>query len=199
MKDAAKPRTSGNCSRGKRASPQRQKGSSSPAQKGPEKENLEHPSKRRVNIKNPHPYSPEIIQEFMYQKKEERKKKDLEEKKSLVQATELRNKRLQEVYRKQKEAVGRKTCSDQMQKLTSKTAKGSPPGKHEQEQTSGGIPERSFMAWVDKTSWTLLNEDHRGRNQLKAVQPPKSREASASPATPESEWTALPQPGIHLS
>lgn len=133
MKDGTKPRTSGNCSRRKSASPQRQKGSCSPAQKESEKENLKHPSKRRVNIKKPHPYSPEIIQEFMYQKKEERKKKSLEEKKSLVQATELRNKRLQEIYRKQREAVGRKTCSDQMQKLMSKTtsAKRSPQGKRE--------------------------------------------------------------------
>ncbi|XP_062497462.1 coiled-coil domain-containing protein 187 isoform X2 [Pezoporus occidentalis] len=195
MKDGAKPRTSGNCSRGKSASPQRQKGSSSPAQKESEKENLKHPSKRRVNIKKPHPYSPEIIQEFMYQKKEERKKKSLEEKKSLVQATELRNKRLQEVYRKQREAVGRKTCSDQMQKLMGKTAsaKGSPQGKREQEQTTGGIPERSFTAWVDKTSWTLLSEDHTSRSQLKAVQSPKTREASASPATPESKcWFVSP-------
>ncbi|XP_061208416.1 coiled-coil domain-containing protein 187 isoform X2 [Neopsephotus bourkii] len=195
MKDGAKPRSSGNSSSGKSASPQRQKGSSSPAQKESKKENLKHPSKRRVNIKKPHPYSPEIIQEFMYKKKEERKKKSLEEKKSLVQATELRNKRLQEVYRKQREAVGRKTCSDQMQKLMGKTAsaKGSPQGKREREQTTGGIPERSFMAWVDKTSWTLLSEDHTSRSQLKAVQSPKTREASASPATPESKcWFVSP-------
>ncbi|KAM4647190.1 LOW QUALITY PROTEIN: coiled-coil domain-containing protein 187 [Amazona ochrocephala] len=194
VKGGAKPRTSGNCSRGESASPQRQRGSSSSAQKESEKENLKNPSKR-VNIKKPHPYSPEIIQEFMYQKKEERKKKRLEEKKSLVQATELRNKRLQEVYRKQREAVGGKTCSDQMQKLMGKpaSAKGSPQGKREREQTTGGIPERSFMAWVDKTSWNLLNEDHRGRNQLKAVQSPKTREASASPATPESKcWFVSP-------
>ncbi|KAM8995400.1 coiled-coil domain-containing protein 187 [Ara ararauna] len=195
MKGGAKPRTSGNCSRGESASPQRQKGSSSSAQRESEKENLKHPSKRRVNIKKPHPYSPEMIQEFMYQKKEERKKKSLEEKKSLAQARELRNKRLQEVYRKQREAVGRKTCSDQMQKLMGRTAsaKGSPQGKRERKQTTGGIPERSFMAWVDKTSWTLLSEDHRGRNQLKAVQSPKTREASASPAMPESKcWFVSP-------
>ncbi|XP_065551501.1 centrosome-associated protein 350-like [Lathamus discolor] len=195
MKDGAMPRTSRNSSRGKSASPQRQKSLNSTAQKESEKENLKHSSKRRVNIKKPHPYSPEIIQEFMYQKKEERKKKSLEEKKSLVQATELRNKRLQEVYRKQREAVGRKTCSDQMQKLTGKTAsaKGCPQSKHEREQTTAGIPERSFTAWVDKTSWTLLSEDYTSRSQLKAVQSLKTREASASPATPESKcWFVSP-------
>ncbi|KAM9271259.1 coiled-coil domain-containing protein 187 [Morus bassanus] len=196
MKDGAKASSSGNCSRGKSTSPQRQKGSSSPTQKGSEKENIKHPSKRRVNIKKPHPYSPEIVQEFMYQKNEERKKKSLEEKKSLVQAMEIRNKRLQEVYRKQKEAIGKKMCSDQTRKLIGETAsaKGSPQCKLEREETSGGILERSFMAWVDKTSCTLLSKDHRGRNQLlDTVQSPKERVALASPAPLESEcWLLSP-------
>lgn len=139
MKDGAKPSTSGNSSRGKCTSPQRQKGSSSPAQKGSGKENLKHPSKRRVNIKKAHPYSSEVVQEFMYRKNEERKKKNLEEKKSLVQAMELRNKRLQEVYRKQKAAIGKKTCSDQVHKLIRETtsAKESPPCKLEQVSHNG--------------------------------------------------------------
>ncbi|KAM6047538.1 coiled-coil domain-containing protein 187 [Theristicus caerulescens] len=196
MKDGAKPSSSGNCSRGKSTSPQRQKGSSSPAQKGSEKENLKHPSKRRVNIKKLCPYSPEIVQEFMYRKNEERKKKRLEEKKSLVQAAEMRNKRLQEVYRKQKEVIGKKTYSDQTHKLIRETAsaKGSPQCKLEQEQTSGGILERSFIAWVDKTSSTLLSKDHRGRNQLLGtVQSPKKRAALASPTPLESEcWFLSP-------
>ncbi|KAM6237719.1 coiled-coil domain-containing protein 187 isoform 3-T3 [Spheniscus humboldti] len=196
MKDGAKPSSSGNCSRGKNTSSQRHKGSSSPAQKGSEKENLKHPSKRRVNIKKPHLYSPEIVQEFMYRKNEERKKKSLEEKKSSVQAMEMRNKRLQEVYRKQKEAIGKKTSSDQTCKLIGVTAsaKESPQCKLEQEQTSGGILERSFTAWVDKTSCTLLSKDHRGRNQLlDTVQLPKKRAALASPAPLESEcWFLSP-------
>lgn len=128
-KGGAKPSSSENCSRGKSASPQRQKGPSNPAQKGAEKENLKHPSKRRMNIKKRHPYSPEIVQEFMYRKNEERKKKILEEKRSLVQAMEMRNKRLQEVYRKQKEAVGKKGCSDQPHKLI-----GEPPSAKESPQ-----------------------------------------------------------------
>ncbi|NXV86816.1 CE350 protein, partial [Calonectris borealis] len=158
MEDGAKLSSSGNCSRRKSTS-RRQKGSSSSAQKGSEKENLKHSSKRRVNIKKPHPYSSEIVQEFMYQKNEERKKKSLEEKKSSVQAMEMRNKRLQEVYRKQKEAIGKKTSSDQMCKFIRETAsaKENPQCELEQEQTSGGILERSFMAWVDKTSCTLLS------------------------------------------
>ncbi|KAM6048045.1 coiled-coil domain-containing protein 187 [Chlamydotis macqueenii] len=196
MKAGVQPSSSGNGSRGKRTSPQRQKCSSSPPQKGPEKENLKHPLKRRVNIKKPHPYSPEIVQEFMYQKNEERKKKSLEEKKSLVQAMETRNKRLQEVYRKQKEAIGRKTCSDKIRKLIAETtsAKESPQCKLEQEPSSGGILRRSFMAWVDKTSCTPLSEDQRDRNQLlETVQSPKKRAALASPAPLECEcWFLSP-------
>ncbi|XP_033374376.1 coiled-coil domain-containing protein 187 isoform X4 [Parus major] len=157
MKDGAKPSTSGSCSRGKSASPQRPKGS--------EKENLKQPSKRRVNLKKPHPYSPESVQEFMHQKKAERKKKLLEDKKSLAQAVEMRKKRLQEVYRKQKEAIGKKSCPDEMHKPIRKTcsAKGNPQCEFEQEQTSGGVLEKSFMAWVDETSSLLPPEDHRSR------------------------------------
>ncbi|XP_014798226.1 PREDICTED: centrosome-associated protein 350-like [Calidris pugnax] len=190
MKDRAKPSSSGNCCRGKSASPQRQKGSSSPAQKGSEKENLKYPSRRRLNIKKPHPYSPEIVQEFMYRKKEERRKKSLEEKKSLVQATEMRNKRLQEVYRKQKEAIGKKIRSDQLCRLIRETAsaKGSPQCKLEQEHTNGGILESNFKACVDKPPCILLSKDHRSRNQLLyTAQSPKKRAELASPAPLESE------------
>nr|XP_013801139.1 PREDICTED: centrosome-associated protein 350-like [Apteryx mantelli mantelli] len=179
-----------NCSRGKSTSPQRWKGSRSPAQKGSEKENLNRPSKRRANVKRPHPYSPEIIQEFMYRKNAERKKKNLEEKKSLVQALEMRNKRLQEVYRKQKEAFGKKTCSDQTHKFIKETASAeeSPQYKREQKQPSSGTLERSFMAWVHKTSHTLLSKEPRSRDLLaKTIRPAKKREALASPAPPESE------------
>ncbi|XP_064324564.1 centrosome-associated protein 350-like isoform X2 [Phalacrocorax carbo] len=139
IKDGAKPSSSGNCKRGENISPQRQKGSSSPARKGSEKENLKHPSKRRASTKKPHPYSPEIVQEFMYQKNEERKKKILEEKKSLVQAMEIRNKRLQEVYRKQQEAIGKKMCSDKTRKLIGEkaSAKESPQCKLEQVSHKG--------------------------------------------------------------
>ncbi|XP_068011971.1 coiled-coil domain-containing protein 187 isoform X3 [Melanerpes formicivorus] len=196
MKDGTMTSSSGNCSRGKSTSPQRQKGSSSPAQTRAEKENLKHPSKRRVNVKKPHPYSPEAVQEFMSRKSAERKKKHLEEKKSLVQAMEVRNKRLQEVYRKQKEAVRKKARSGQKHKLIMATdsTQESPQCKPDQKQTSGGIPERSFLAWVDKTSHTLLSADHRGRNHLlESVQSPKKREELTSPAALESEcWFLSP-------
>lgn len=109
IKAGAKPGSSGKCS----TSPQGWKGSNSPLQKGSEKENLKHLSKRRVNVRKPHPYSPEVVREYIHRKNKERKKKKLEEKKSLMEAMEMRNKRLQEVYRKQREAVGKKTRSEQ--------------------------------------------------------------------------------------
>nr|XP_012421430.1 PREDICTED: uncharacterized protein LOC101386714 [Odobenus rosmarus divergens] len=52
-----------------------------------------------------HPYSTEVLQEFMRQKTLARQRQALEEKASAVRALELRNQRLQEVYRKQREAV----------------------------------------------------------------------------------------------
>ncbi|XP_027742937.1 coiled-coil domain-containing protein 187 [Empidonax traillii] len=97
--------------------------------------------------------SPEIVREFMQRKKEERKKKLLEEKKSLVEAAEVRKKRLQEVYRKQKEAVGKKSHPIKVHKFTGKTApaKGDPQCEFEQKDakpsskgwTPGFSPQRS--------------------------------------------------------
>ncbi|XP_053523616.1 coiled-coil domain-containing protein 187 [Artibeus jamaicensis] len=51
------------------------------------------------------PYSPESLREFMRQKALVRRQQALEEKVSAVRALELRNQRLQDVYRKQREAV----------------------------------------------------------------------------------------------
>lgn len=70
----------------------------------------------------------------MYRKKAERKKNLLKEKKSLAQAAEMRKKRLQELYRKQKEAIGKKPCPDEMHKPIGKTgsAKGNPQCELEQ-------------------------------------------------------------------
>lgn len=52
-----------------------------------------------------HPHSAETLREFMRQKTLARRRQALEEKASAVRALELRNQRLQEVYRKQREAV----------------------------------------------------------------------------------------------
>ncbi|XP_029776621.1 coiled-coil domain-containing protein 187 isoform X4 [Suricata suricatta] len=52
-----------------------------------------------------HPHSSESLREFMRQKTLARRRQALEEKASAVRALELRNQRLQDVYRKQREAV----------------------------------------------------------------------------------------------
>ncbi|XP_053775335.1 coiled-coil domain-containing protein 187 isoform X3 [Desmodus rotundus] len=51
------------------------------------------------------PYSPESLREFMRQKALARRQQALEEKAAAVQALELRNQRLQDIYRKQREAI----------------------------------------------------------------------------------------------
>ncbi|XP_038471159.1 coiled-coil domain-containing protein 187 isoform X2 [Canis lupus familiaris] len=52
-----------------------------------------------------HPYSSEALREFMHQKSLARQQQAMKEKASAVRALELRNQRLQDVYRKQREAV----------------------------------------------------------------------------------------------
>ncbi|XP_077609296.1 coiled-coil domain-containing protein 187 [Crocuta crocuta] len=52
-----------------------------------------------------HPHSSESLREFMRQKTLARRRQALEEKASAVRALELRNQRLQDVYRKQREAI----------------------------------------------------------------------------------------------
>ncbi|XP_041581163.1 coiled-coil domain-containing protein 187 [Vulpes lagopus] len=52
-----------------------------------------------------HPYSSEALREFMHQKSLARRQQAMKEKASAVRALELRNQRLQDIYRKQREAV----------------------------------------------------------------------------------------------
>nr|XP_032623477.1 coiled-coil domain-containing protein 187 [Chelonoidis abingdonii] len=184
MKAGIKPR---NCHRGKSASLPRSKGSNSPGQKVSEKESI----KKRVNVGKAHAYSPEEVHEFMHRKVEERKKKNLEEKKSLKQARETRAQRLQELYRKQKEAFAKKSCSGVAQALN----RGSVPAtqgsqyKLAQEQTMKRSLERNFMEWVHKTSCALLRSEEQGSSDLhpKTTQPPQATETFDFPSSLASE------------
>ncbi|XP_030391706.1 centrosome-associated protein 350-like isoform X2 [Gopherus evgoodei] len=176
-----------NCHGGKSASLPRSKGSNSPGQKVSEKESI----KKRVNVGKAHAYSPEEVHEFMHRKVEERKKKNLEEKKSLKQARETRAQRLQELYRKQKEAFAKKSCSGVAQALN----RGSIPAtqgswyKLAQEQTMKRSLERNFMEWVHKTSCALLRNEEQGSSDLhpKTTQPPKATETFDFPSSLASE------------
>uniref|UniRef100_A0A6I8PNM7 Coiled-coil domain containing 187 n=1 Tax=Ornithorhynchus anatinus TaxID=9258 RepID=A0A6I8PNM7_ORNAN len=82
------------------------------------KENILQPPNKRINRGPTHRYTREEVQEFMNQQIAQRKRKHLEEKKSLLKALELRSRRLQEVYKKQKEAFSRKTKSGTPKRAT---------------------------------------------------------------------------------
>ncbi|XP_059494287.1 uncharacterized protein LOC125465273 [Stegostoma tigrinum] len=58
-------------------------------------------------------YNADEVREYMNRQLVERKKKEREEKRSVKHAIEMRKKRLQEVYRKQKEALSKKTRGKQ--------------------------------------------------------------------------------------
>ncbi|XP_056668675.1 coiled-coil domain-containing protein 187 isoform X3 [Monodelphis domestica] len=78
------------------------------ARKSSEKENASPGTHRRTNGNAPRQYSFAEIQEFMTQKANERKRRCLEAKASAKKASELRDKNLLEVYRKQREVLSKK-------------------------------------------------------------------------------------------
>ncbi|XP_067397702.1 coiled-coil domain-containing protein 187 [Emydura macquarii macquarii] len=192
MKAGIEPR---NCSRGKSAILPRSKGSNSPGQKASEKENVNQPAQKRANVGKAHSYSPDVVHEFMHRKVEERKKKNLEEKKSSKQARETRAKRLQEVYRKQKEAFAKKSCSGVAQTLNRGRVPATPGSEYKlaQEQTMNRSLERNFMEWVHKTSHALLRSEEQGSSDLhpKTTQPLKATETLDFPSSLASESGSL--------
>ncbi|XP_065428144.1 coiled-coil domain-containing protein 187 isoform X2 [Chrysemys picta bellii] len=188
MKAGIEPR---NCHGRKSASLPRSKGSNSPGQKLSEKENVNQSAQKRVNVGKAHTYSPEEVHEFMHRKVEERKKKNLEEKKSLKQARETRAQRLQELYRKQKEAFAKKSCSGVAQTLNRGIIPATQGSQYKlaQEQTMKRSLERNFMEWVHKTSCALLRSEEQGSSDLhpKTSQPPKAKETFDFPSSLASE------------
>ncbi|KAM7144522.1 coiled-coil domain-containing protein 187 isoform 2-T2 [Macrochelys suwanniensis] len=188
MKAGIEPR---NCSGGKSASLPRSKGSNSPGQKVSEKENVNQSAKTKVNVGKAHAYSPEEVHEFMHRKVEERKKKNREEKKSLKQARETRAQRLQELYRKQKEAFAKKSCSGVAQTLNRGTVPATQGSQHKlaQEQAMKRSLERNSMEWVHKPSCALLRSEEQGSSDLhpKTTQPPKATETFDFPSSLASE------------
>ncbi|XP_074871960.1 coiled-coil domain-containing protein 187 [Carettochelys insculpta] len=156
-----------NCSRGKSASFSRGKGSNSPGQKVSEKENVNQSAKKRINRRKSHSYSLEEVHEFMHRKIEERKKKNLEEKKALKQARETKAQRLQELYRKQKEAFAKKSCCGAAQTLNRGPLPVTQSSQYKlaQEQTMKRSPEQHFMELAHKTSCgSLRREEQRWRD-----------------------------------
>ncbi|OCT67026.1 hypothetical protein XELAEV_18038307mg [Xenopus laevis] len=75
----------------------------SAAQKHPDKENMAQAERLRPQG-NKHGYSTEEVRNFMNKKKSERRSKEQEQQDSQCNAAQLKQRRLQEVFRKQKEA-----------------------------------------------------------------------------------------------
>ncbi|XP_067868303.1 centrosome-associated protein 350-like isoform X4 [Heterodontus francisci] len=90
--------------------------SSSPFLKNPGAENWEEGVagiEERLQSPLARSYNADEVREYMNRQLVERKMKERDEKRSVKQAMEMRKKRLQEVYRKQKEAVLKKTRGKQ--------------------------------------------------------------------------------------
>ncbi|XP_072489066.1 coiled-coil domain-containing protein 187 isoform X3 [Notamacropus eugenii] len=84
------------------------------------KENVCQGTHRKTDRSAPRPYTTAEIREFMHQKAIERKRRCLEARISVRKALELREKKLQEVYKKQREAFSRKTNA-RISQMPSKT------------------------------------------------------------------------------
>nr|XP_020837535.1 centrosome-associated protein 350-like isoform X2 [Phascolarctos cinereus] len=93
---------------------------SSEAWKVPRKENDYQGTHRKTDRSASRPYTTIEIRKFMNQKAIERKRRCLEAKISVKKALELREKKLQEVYKKQREASFRKTNA-RVSRMSSKT------------------------------------------------------------------------------
>ncbi|NXN80720.1 CE350 protein, partial [Bombycilla garrulus] len=84
--------------------PAQNKRSHSPTKRKPDK--VVTSEEPQVISKKRH-YDSDVVRQYIIRQQEERKKKQNEEKKAQKEATEQKNKRLQELYRKQKEAVAK--------------------------------------------------------------------------------------------
>ncbi|KAJ6653316.1 hypothetical protein lerEdw1_009345 [Lerista edwardsae] len=98
-----------------------------------------------------HPYSPEEVREFMTKKVAERSRRVREEKQTSQQAREARKRRLQEVYRKQRAALGSKRSHAEAPRLAEGT---SPLALDRQDSIQGHLSDapsgRAFSALLRK-------------------------------------------------
>ncbi|XP_053138479.1 coiled-coil domain-containing protein 187 [Hemicordylus capensis] len=131
-----------------------------------------------------HPYSPEEVREFMHKMGAERRKRAQAEKRRLKQAHQARDRRLRDLFRKQKEALGRKgrrraTEAWQVGGGAAPAAKACPTCG--QECASGKCTEMGLMDWVHETSRALLRNEAQGTCGLH----PKTASMPGSALVPE--------------
>ncbi|XP_008107116.2 centrosome-associated protein 350 isoform X2 [Anolis carolinensis] len=91
--------------------------SHSPTKRKPDK--LSANDEPQITSKKRH-YDTDEVRQFIVRQQEERKKRQSEEKKAQKEATEQRNKKLQELYKKQREALANKTKSTPAPELANK-------------------------------------------------------------------------------
>ncbi|XP_030063478.1 coiled-coil domain-containing protein 187 [Microcaecilia unicolor] len=159
-------KNSRNCkeSWGKGASPPRSKtASSSPPVKESDKENDKLLGGKKGKSCKSHGYSVEEVRAYISKKVAQRQMKDHEEKKSVKKALELKKKRLEEVFRKQKDAFLRK----QRQRKANPRAAGSKvKSERNGEDESVSSNKKAPEAWALLTSLSLLADEDKGNGTL---------------------------------
>ncbi|KAH0618271.1 hypothetical protein JD844_017309 [Phrynosoma platyrhinos] len=104
-------------SRSQKSAPSSITRSHSPTKRKPDK--LSANEEPQITSKKRH-YDTDEVRQYIVRQQEERKKRQTEEKKAQKEATEQRNKRLQELYKKQREALANKTKSTPAPELANK-------------------------------------------------------------------------------
>ncbi|XP_075434973.1 coiled-coil domain-containing protein 187 isoform X4 [Ascaphus truei] len=134
-------------------------------QKRLDKENLKEGEERRAKSSKICSYSVEEVRGFMNKKIAERHKKEREERKSAQTAEQLQQRRLQDVYKKQKDAFPQRKRDTE----TTTAAKESSDFTQGQPCVTEGLGRgrRNIDEWVELTSTDLLREDHRSRTCIK--------------------------------
>ncbi|XP_027725596.1 coiled-coil domain-containing protein 187 isoform X2 [Vombatus ursinus] len=127
---------------------------SSEAWKVPGKENDYQGTHRKTDRSTSRPYTTIEIRKFMNQKAIERKRRCLEAKISVKKALELREKKLQEVYKKQREAFSRKTNA-RVSQMSSKTI-ASGQQSHLSKAPEGKESQRETALEYEKQAWDTV-------------------------------------------
>ncbi|XP_029467732.1 coiled-coil domain-containing protein 187 [Rhinatrema bivittatum] len=149
---------------GQSVSPQKsQTASCGPQIKGLDKETDNQHRGEKGNMCKSRSYSVEEVREYMNKKVAERLKKDLEQKRSVQRAMELKKKRLEEVYRKQKDAFPRKRS---YKEANLKTEGSKLKSEHNAEDELVRNKKKTLEAWVQLTSFSLLEGEDKGSGKL---------------------------------
>ncbi|XP_066110385.1 coiled-coil domain-containing protein 187 [Saccopteryx bilineata] len=143
-----------------------------------------------------HPYSTESLREFMRRKAAARRQQALEEKASASLALELRDQRLRDVYRKQREAVLGKAVPCKAVPVVSQTTPGivtfvpcSAQSGDLEASESLGSPVRQ---WSKVTSGMVLGDQEAPGSFCLCLNRALTRAETLEPSGPAGGWTTVP-------